>query len=1281
MIHILSLVAISQSVWITPNRGQWDERILYNVDLNQGKAYLEKNQMTFYLTDALAHNHTEGEHHSEDRSGNAYHVINQTFLYANQNAVREEKNPSSHYSNYILGSDQSKWKSEIYSFTEVHYKQFYPNIDLYYSSNNGQLSYNFLVLPLTDPSQIQFVLTGAESVSISDNGSLVLKHRFGEIIESAPLAWTEDENGNKSSVSCRFELNHDTVRFNFPNSYDKNQKLIIDPSLTFSTFTGSTADNWGFTATPDINGNLFGGGIVFGSGYPVSTGAYDVSYNSGTGTFPMDVGITKYNATGTNILYSTYLGGSGNETPHSIVCAPNGELYIYGVTSSTNFPMAGAPYDNSHNGGPFELENSLEFNGADIYVARLNANGTSLLSSTYIGGSNTDGLNTNSLHYNYGDQFRGEIILDNNQNVYISSTTASSNFPMVSASQATLSGSQDAVIFSLNSTLSSINWSTYFGGNGLETGNSVTISNNGYVYAAGGTSSFTLPVSAGNDLSFNGGISDGYVLRLNQSNGQFVSGTFMGMSEYDQTYFVDTDIDNFVYVYGQTESDWGVSPGCYGTPNSGQFVRKYTTDLQTISWSTMIGAAHGHVEISPTAFLVSDCYDIYLAGWGGILNQNGQATFSTSNNFQCTPDGYQLTTNGNNFYIAVLDQDASALKYATFMGGTNSSYNHVDGGTSRFDKSGRIYHAVCGACGGNDYGFTSTPGSWSPTNNSSNCNMATFKFELSTIQAAAAQPAPLICIPQSVYFQNNSTNGNAYSWDFGDGNSSTEFEPIHQYTTPGVYDVTLVVYDTNGCFSSDEVTITVTIGAFEGGVVQPVSPICPGDSYQFDAFGGANYSWSPANLLNNPNVSNPIATISETTTFSVVISDSCGSVTIPVTLEVFQSSLTVSPDTSICIGGSFSLNAQTNGTVVWSPSNFLNNPTSLNPISTPDSTITYTVTSTSPDGCVNQDSVSISVYFDPPIPLLPDTVNMCLGGTATIIASGGSSFSWSPNSFISSTSGSTVLVNPPGDQWYFCEVSNACGSVPDSVWIDVIQATISAGNDTIICPGETALIWASGASNYLWYPSNTVVTVNGNTAEVRPNQSTDYMIVGIDNNGCKDTVIVEVLLFPNPSLLVTPDINVFYDDEVQLEAFSHNVGTYNWSPPEYLSCVNCSSPIATPNQNMTYYVSFIDINGCSASSYVNITYDAVVYVPNTFIPDNNGVNDVFKVYGGNLKEMECLIFNRWGELIHTLNSVDESWDGTYNGHNCQDGTYTWKLKYKDFIGRKSEITGHVNLIR
>jgi gliding motility-associated-like protein len=559
--------------------------------------------------------------------------------------------------------------------------------------------------------------------------------------------------------------------------------------------------------------------------------------------------------------------------------------------------------------------------------------------------------------------------------------------------------------------------------------------------------------------------------------------------------------------------------------------------------------------------------------------------------------------------------------------------------------------------------------------------MATFKFELSTIEAAAAQPAPLICIPQSVYFQNNSTNGNAYLWDFGDGNSSTEFEPIYQYTEPGIYDVTLVVYDTNGCFSSDSVTITVNIGAFDGGVVQPSSPICPGESFQFEAFGGANYSWTPANLLDNPNVFNPTATIYSTTTFNVVISDSCGSITVPVTLEVFENSIDVSPDTSICIGGSAQLEVVTNGTVQWDPPTFLNNATVLNPISTPTSTITYTVEATSPDGCINEDSVTITVYYNPPIPVLPDTLNMCRGTSISILASGGDTYSWNPNLYIDTLNGPLVTVNPPINQWYFTMVSNACGTVPDSVLIQVVEATILAGNDTIICPRETATIWASGGSFYEWYPSNTVISINGNVAQVMPTQSTNYLIIGTDDNGCKDTAYVEVALYPNPSLQLTPSINAFYGDEIQLEAIAHTPGVYTWSPPEFLSCVNCSNPIATPNQNITYFVSFTDVNGCSATSYVNITYDAVVYVPNTFIPDDDGVNDVFRVYGGNIKQMECLIFNRWGELVCTLNSVNDGWDGTYKGEKCQDGTYTWKLTYKDYLGSKNQVTGHVNLLR
>jgi gliding motility-associated-like protein len=155
----------------------------------------------------------------------------------------------------------------------------------------------------------------------------------------------------------------------------------------------------------------------------------------------------------------------------------------------------------------------------------------------------------------------------------------------------------------------------------------------------------------------------------------------------------------------------------------------------------------------------------------------------------------------------------------------------------------------------------------------------------------------------------------------------------------------------------------------------------------------------------------------------------------------------------------------------------------------------------------------------------------------------------------------------------------------------------------------------------------------------------------------------------------------FYGDQIQLSAFSEQTGSYIWTPAEYLTCIHCQNPIATPNQEITYKVTFTNTDGCSSDEFINITYDAVVYVPNTFTPDNNGLNETFQISGGNLKEMECLIFNRWGELLYTMSEPYQTWDGTYMGKPCQDGTYIWKLTYTDFVNKQYQLSGHVNLIR
>ena len=1286
-------VIFSQNVWLNPNNGQWDKEIEYSVDLTNGHLYIDQKGFTYDLNNAMAHHHELESNHELETDKIACQVIKAHFENSSWKGEKKEENLSSFYRNYFIGNDKSRWKSEVYSVQQATMIDFYDGIDLILNGASDKLKYSFVVKPGIDISIIDYTFQGSKKVTLID-GALHISTRFGEIIEEKPTAWTE-KDGKKTKVDVEFVMVNDHVKFNFPNGYDETQTLVIDPYLVFSTFSGSTADNWGMTATPDLQGNLYAGGIVFSNGgvYPTVVGSFDVSLNGGDSytyvfggsTYNMsgfDCAISKFNATGSSLLFSTYLGGTGNEAPHSLVTDINDNLYVFGVTGSNNFPTVGGSYDITFNGGPFVAENELGYFGADIYITHFNAAGSALVGSTYVGGTGTDGINIGALNYNYGDPFRGEIIVENGF-VYVSSSTQSSDFPTLGASQVSLSGAQDAVIFKMNSNLTTMIWSTYFGGSSLESGNSIQLASNGNVYVAGGTNSNNLPFVSGNDLTFNGGVADGYLVKLQGGTSVIMSGTFMGLNEYDQAYFVQLDNLNEVYVYGQSESAWPISAGVYGNTNSGQFIRKYSNNLSTIVWTTMIGAGTGHAEISPTAFLVSDCFDIYISGWGGFINSSysTQAAFSSTAGFQVTSDAYQSSTNGSNFYLAVLAEDASFLKYATFMGGSTSSYNHVDGGTSRFDKSGRIYHAVCGACGGDINGFTSTPGVWSSTNNSTNCNLAAFKFELNPILAIISQPLPYICFPDPVNFTSNSINGNSYFWDFGDGNSSIEINPTHNYLVAGQYNVTLIVSDSNACFTPDSVDIIVLIGDFQGGVVIPTFPVCPGESYQLEAYGGSNYSWTPANLLDDPTSPTPTTIALITTEFMVIVSDSCGADTLWVTLPVYQNYPTISNDTSICLGASVPLFATGGGTYLWSPALFLDNPNISNPITTTSENIEYFVEIISVNGCISYDSVLVTVFYNPPIPNMPDSLSMCKGSSIAINVTGGETYNWSPNYQINTLTGSNVLVSPQIDFTYYCEFINACGFATDSVLIIIIEPSIIAGNDTIICSGESALLWASGGTSYTWSPSSSLNNSTISEVIATPNVPTLYSVIGFDLAGCIDTAFVFVDLYSQPFIQTTPDVYAVYGDLIQLSANSATIGTYVWSPAEFLSCVSCLNPVANPNQNTTYTVTYTDENGCSASDNVHIYYDPIIYVPNTFTPDGNEFNNGFRVIAKNIESFELLIFNRWGELIYTMADLSDYWDGTYKGYNCQDGTYVWKLVYYDFLEKEYNITGHVNLLR
>ncbi|MEX1001067.1 MAG: T9SS type B sorting domain-containing protein [Crocinitomicaceae bacterium] len=1291
IVFIIAILALELSVfaqdeiWMHPNRGQWHENIEYKVKIPGGEMYLEKNGFTYDLNN-LGDLYDKAHHHDGHEDGKKVeeenikgHVVKTTFVNANPFPIFEELGTADFYENYLIGSDSTKWKSQIYPCSEVDYLELYDGIDLQFYESGANLKYDILIDPGTDPSLFRVSYAGQDKIELNEAGELVIHTSMGTITEGTPIAY-QNINKIKRKIACTYVLKGNEMHFEFPEGYDPAYELIIDPDLSFSTFTGAASDNWGMTACPDKNKNLIAGGIVFGSSYPTTSGAYDTSFNTGE----VDVVLTKFNSDGSNLIFSTFLGGSASETPHSLIVNNNNELYVLGATASLDFPTSANPYQASHVGGSSTVVNGISFvNGTDIFISKLSATGTTLLASTYYGGTSTDGISdaSGTIAFNYGDQLRGEVMIDEQSNVYISSTTQSSNIPIQGGSQAALSGTQDAIVAKFNPNLSNLLWSSYLGGSGLESGNSVQLSSTGDIVVAGGTTSSNFPNTSGHlNPTFRGGTTDGFVVKYPAPTYNNPIATYVGTSDYDQAYFVQLDLDDYIYVYGQTRGDYTITSGTYNNPSSGQFIHKLSNNLNTTEWSSTFGAGSGNEELSPTAFLVSDCYEIYIAGWGGVTNSsNSSAINSSSLGMPVTSDAYQSSTNGSNFYLALFSKDMATLKYGTFMGSQTGSNDHVDGGTSRFDKGGGVYHAVCAACGGNTNGFPTTPGVYSQTNNSGNCNMAAFLFELSNIEATLSAASPTVCIPDPVDFINDSQNGDTYFWDFGDGNTSTAFEPSHNYQNPGDYTVMLVVSDATGCFLPDTAYIDVSIQLFQGQAGTMSDTICPGTSVELFATGGDSYSWGPAHLLDDPSNSNPIATIWEETTFIVDVQSICGSSQVEVTVFVFGANANASPDTAICAGDSTQLSVGGGVSYNWTPPESLSDANIGNPYASPALTTDYIVEIITPEGCIIHDTVEVWVDQDIPYPLLKDEISICRGESEQIIAGGATSYQWSPDYHISATNVYNPFVSPDIDTTYHVSFTNACGVSYDSVHVNVIVVEGEVNPDTTICPEGEAVLSASGGIHYKWTPTTHLTSPNSATTIARPNFNTTYQVIITDEFGCKDTQETHVYLYPSPSITVSPAIYGVVGDSIQISA--NGDGMISWSPVYNISCINCNEPFVWPREEFVYTATITDVNGCQNTADVPIFFDPLIFVPNAFTPNGDQFNNTFKVEALNIIDFEMLIFNRWGELVTTLNSPDQSWNGTYHGNLVQDDVYVWQIHYTDINEISHVLRGHVTVLK
>ncbi len=853
-----ALNAQTGNIEFIENKGQWDSRVKFKSDVPAGAFFIRSAGFT-----VLQHNEQDLKRLQEISHGHAYNAGNnsssfmlRSHAYTVDFAGASEKfemipdKPRNYYNNYFIGNDPLKWAAECKIYQGVTLKNIYPNIDVRYYTEGGTLKYDIVAKPGADISKIVLRYKGADKLELK-NKELVIKTSVGDVRELEPFTY-QFENNQQKKVSCKYILTGNEVRFDVKN-YDAKKVLIIDPTLIFVSFTGSAGSNWGFTATYGPDGSFYSGGINIAPGFQVSPGAFQTTWGGGSGSPASDISIMKLSPNGTTRMYATYLGGFGNDQPHSLVVDGAGNLIIAGRSNSSNYPTTGSGVLGP--GG-----------GYDIVVTKLNANGTALIGSKKIGGTGDDGVNiepnrngANSLQQNYGDDGRSEVILDGAGNIYVASCTqstsvvSSSRFPVTAgAFQVTPGALQDGVAIKMDPAVTTLLFSSFLGGNGDDAAYVLSLAPDGNIYIGGGSASTNLPGNTAGTIgpSNNGGI-DGFVSVISNNGNSILRTTYLGTPALDQVFGIQFDQQGFPYVCGQTRGPWPVTPNVvYYNADAPQFIAKLQPDLSAYIYSTTFGRAAATPNISITAFLVDNCENVYVSGWGGAIYPNDP---QNSNPYQSsgtdlmplTPDAIPIVPDGRDFYFFVLRKNATSQLFGSYFGQNGGFTDHVDGGTSRFDKQGVIYQAVCANCFGGAV-FPTTPGVWSPVNGAlpQGCNLAMLKLSFdfagvdagiqSSINGVARDTAD--CIPLTVDFRDTVSNAVNYYWNFGDGSpvSITATPNIsHTYNAAGVFQVMLIAEDSTTCNIRDTSYINIKAGMLQA--IPDFDPVklAPCDSLKF----------------------------------------------------------------------------------------------------------------------------------------------------------------------------------------------------------------------------------------------------------------------------------------------------------------------------------------------------------------------------------------------------------------------------------------------------------------
>ena len=539
-------------------------------------------------------------------------------------------------SNYLIGNDESNWQTNVDNYSSVYYENVYEGIDLRYYGNQRQLEYDFVVDPGSNPDAIRLSFDGVLDTEITETGELrlILNEQGDDIYFKAPVSYQTGDDGSRTEVESGYVIHADgSIGFTL-GQYDTSRELVIDPVLDYITLVGGTGYDTAAGIAADDSGNVYITGYCGSTDFPTTVGVYNESFTGGT----FDFYVSKLSADGSTLIYSTFIGGTGNDIAQSIAVDASGNVYLAGSTTSSDLATVNS-YQSSLSGA------------GDAFLLKLNSTGDTLLYASYFGGSEASFTDT-----------AYDLALDASGNVYITGDTYSSDMPVKNSYDSILSGTRDAFVAKFDLSQSgdqSLLYSSFFGGTGVDYANTIAVDSTGAFVIAGYTDSTNLTTLNAYQAGSAGGV-DAFVTRFNSSGSTITYSTYLGGTLTDWAEAVAIDNSGNIYVGGDTDGGTPTTPGAYDTTYNGSddgFVSKIDPTLSGVAslvYSTYLGGSAFDYVIGID---VDDSGVAYVTGFAN-------ATFPT------TVDGFdRVVTGSNDGFFATLSADGSSLTYSTFLGG------------------------------------------------------------------------------------------------------------------------------------------------------------------------------------------------------------------------------------------------------------------------------------------------------------------------------------------------------------------------------------------------------------------------------------------------------------------------------------------------------------------------------------------------------------------------------------------------------------------------------------